>query len=563
MTRWKSFILFMYAVSIWDAQTAYAAVARGGMVVSSQQLASLAGVEILQQGGNAVDAAVATAFALAVVHPTAGNIGGGGFMVLRFPNGHSTSIDFRETAPQNATRDMYLDQSGAVLAEKSRFGHLAVGTPGSVAGMCLALQKYGSLSLETVLQPAIRLARDGFPVTQGFAEDLAFHKEFKRYSATAAIFLKSDGTPFRSGELFVQSDLARTLEGIAHHGPDYFYRGPIADLILAEMKYHNGLVSLEDLDSYRAIERATVVGNFKDHQIISMAPPSSGGILMIQMLNMLETRTLSAMIHNSAPYIHLVSEVMRRAFADRAKFFGDPDYIRIPVPQLLDKEYARQRAKDIDPNHASPSSLIAHGDTTESCCESAQTTHFSVIDHDGLAVAVTTTLNGAYGSFVVVEGAGFLLNNEMDDFAAKPSEPNMYGLVQSQANSIAPGKRMLSSMTPTIVVKNGEPLLVLGSPGGPTIINAVLQVFLNVIEFQMPLQDAIAAGRFHQQWFPDQISFENGRFAPETLQDLKNLGHTLQSRRFIGEVQAIFVDPQSNDLVGVADPRGEGTAEGL
>lgn len=537
--------------------------ARHGMVVSSQPLASQVGVEILKAGGNAVDAAVATGFALAVVHPTAGNIGGGGFMVIRFPDGSATCIDYREKAPAKADRDMYLKPDGTVDAQKSRQGILAVGVPGSVAGLCYAVQKYGSLPLAKVLQPAIELAEKGFPVTAGQARDFqALREDFARYPCTAKVFLKPDGSAYQQGENFRQPDLAETLKRIARSGAQAFYTGAIADLIVQEMKRHDGLITKEDLLNYRAVERRPIRGTFREYQIISMPPPSSGGIVLVEMLNILQPMQLRSLGHNSAAYVHLLAEAMRSAFADRAKYLGDPDFVAIPVAGLLSKSYAATLREDIPRQRARNSLALHNPDPTLFTHESEETTHYSVVDEKGMAVSVTTTLNGGYGSLIVVDGAGFLLNNEMDDFTARPGVPNMYGLVQGQANAIEPNKRMLSSMTPTIITRDDRLYMVIGSPGGPTIINTVLQIFLNAAIFDMDIEQAISAPRFHHQWLPDRISYERDGFSPDVIEELERMGHHLAGRRRIGEAEGILYNASGQYYSGYADKRGEGGAVG-
>jgi len=536
--------------------------AEHGMVVSSQRLASEAGVAMLKAGGNAVDAAVATGFALAVVHPSAGNICGGGFMVIRFPDGQSTTIDFREKAPAKAHRDMYLNVDGSVNSQLSTVGYLAAGVPGSVAGLCYALKRYGKLPLKKVTAPAITLAMKGFALSEEQAHDFSKQKsQFQKFAATAKIFIRQDGEPWKAGEKFIQKDLAASLKLIAAKGPDAFYRGKIADLFATDMERNGGLISKEDLAAYQPVERKPVVGSYKEYGVVSMAPPSSGGIALMQMLNILEPFELKNLGHNSSRYVHLLTEAMRHAFADRAEYLGDPDFTAIPVEELLAKDYASHLRLTINQEHASDSKEIGPGNPN-GFREAQQTTHYSVVDKNGMAVAVTTTLNGGYGSFAVVEGAGFLLNNEMDDFAAKPGSPNMYGLIQSEANAIAPNKRMLSSMTPTIVTKNDQLFMVLGSPGGPTIINTVLQAILNVVEFNMDVQEAIDAPRFHHQWLPDEISYERDGLVLDVVENLEAKGHTLQPCRLIGEAEGIMYDVDKKCYFGAADPRGEGAAVG-
>jgi gamma-glutamyltranspeptidase/glutathione hydrolase len=536
--------------------------AEHGLVVSSQKLASAAGVEIMKKGGNAVDAAVATGFALAVVHPTAGNIGGGGFMVIRFADGKAVTIDYREMAPARAHRDMYLTADGSVDEYKSQVGYLAAGVPGSVAGLCHALVTYGSLPLKTVMKPAIRLADKGFHLSEDQARSFARLKsDFSRFPSSKKVFLKSDGTTYEAGELFRQPDLARTLKEIARSGGHAFYEGRIAELIEADMAANGGLITRQDLAAYRAIERPPIMTTFHDVGVISMAPPSSGGIALAEMLNMLEMFDLKSLGHNSSAYVHVLSEAMKRAFADRAEFLGDPDFVQVPAQGLLSKSYARSLFASFNADKATPADFIKAGDPAN-WHESEQTTHYSVADRNGTAVAVTTTLNGSYGSYAVVAGAGFLLNNEMDDFAAKPGSPNMYELIQSEANAIVPGKRMLSSMTPTILVRNGQLYLIIGSPGGPTIINTVLQVVLNVAQFNMDIQEAIDAPRFHHQWFPDEIRYERDGLVKDVLQRLTALGHKTADRSVIGEAEGIVYDQARKIYWGAADGRGEGTVVG-
>jgi gamma-glutamyltranspeptidase / glutathione hydrolase len=557
----KYFSLIIITVLFSIQAFSQPAVSAKGMVSSAQALASHAGVEMLSKGGNAVDAAVATGFALAVVHPTAGNIGGGGFMVIRLADGRSTCIDFRETAPRGGDRDMYLRADGSVDPQKSLVGYLASGVPGSVAGLHMALEKYGSLPLATVLEPAIKLAQKGFALTAGQAHDFnRLSKRFAAFPATAKKFLKYDGTPYQTGEIWYQPDLAKTLTLIKEQGPNAFYQGEIARLIAQAMQENGGLITLEDLVSYKAIERTPLVGAYKNYQIISMPPPSSGGIALLQMLDLIRPFSVSRMDRNGSAYIHLLAEAMRLAFADRAEFLGDPDFNEIPVQELLSSEYLDERRKLIDPEQAGVSLPDSHGQPRN---ENPETTHFSVADAQGMAVAVTTTLNGGYGSFVVIDGAGFLMNNEMDDFTAKPGVPNMFGLIQGEANAIEPYKRMLSSMTPTIVTRDSVLFMITGSPGGPTIINTVLHTILNTIEFNMPLDQAVNFPRFHHQWLPDEIVYESSGMRQSVLGRLAELGHSLRSRSSIGNVHAIAFDNDSNLFIGVADKRGEGKAIGI
>lgn len=529
---------------------------RGGMVVSTDSLASAAGLEILRAGGNAVDAAIAVQFALAVTHPQAGNIGGGGFMIVRLSDDRRAALDFRERAPGRATRDMYLDEDGAVT-DASRTGHLAAGVPGSVAGMEEAHRRLGSLSWGRLLEPAIRYAR-GIRMRPRLARALASARErFSRFPATAAVFNPGGRGP-EPGERLVQADLARALETIAADGASAFYEGWIADSLVAEMRRGGGFISHEDLAAYEAVWREPVVIEYRDREIISMPPPSSGGITLAELLHIVEGYDLDALGWHSPDAIHIAVEAMRRAYADRNYYLGDPDFVEIPVTRLLSRAYADTLRESIDPQRASPSERFNRTPT-----ESLETTHFSVIDEMGNAVAVTTTLNGGFGSGVVVRGAGFLLNNEMDDFSAKPGTPNMYGLVQGEANAIQPGKRMLSSMTPTIVVApDGRTELVTGTPGGGTIITTVFQMLLNHIDFGLPVQTSVNAPRFHHQHLPDVIYYEHGGLHADVLAELVRRGHEVRERTgYSGVVESIYVAPDGTRF-GAADPRGGSAALG-
>ncbi len=530
---------------------------RNGIVVSGHRLASQVGVEILQQGGNAVDAAVAVSYALAVVLPEAGNIGGGGFLVLRRADGFAATIDYREKAPGAAHRDMYLDEQGNVITRLTRDGALAVGVPGTVAGTLYALEKYGVLDRRRVLAPAIRLADEGWILDVPMGGD-----KFKMFEESNAVFNKPDGSRYEAGERWVQKDLAATLRTIAEHGRDGFYKGRVADRFVATMRKYDGIITHEDLANYDCVERTPVTGTYRGYGIVSMSPPSSGGISLIEMLNMLEGYDVRALGHNTADTVHLMTEVERRVFADRAQYIADPDFYDVPHASLLSKAYARRRAAGIDMSAATPSTQVRCGDLEAAELESRQTTHYSVVDKDGMAVAVTTTLEGSYGSHLVVGGAGFLLNNEMGDFSAKTGMPNTAGLVYGQANAIEPNKRMLSSMTPTIVTKDGSNFMVVGTPGGPTIITTVLQFTINVIDHGMTIDRAVAAARFHHQWLPDAIEHEKEVFSDAVAEELKRRGHLLKSVGRIGNVQAIAIDPRTGALTGVSDPRGRGAALG-
>lgn len=533
--------------------------ARHGMVVSSEARASEVGVEILRAGGNAVDAAVAVGFALAVTYPYAGNIGGGGFMLIRLASGEAVFVDYRETAPAAARRDLYLDVRGDVVPEASTVGVLGGGVPGTVAGLALAEHGYGKLGLARVLEPAIRLAADGFAVSYAFSQSLRKTEPLlSRFPESRRIFLR-DGRWYEPGEIFKQPELAETLRDIARQGPDAFYRGRAAKALVATMEKYHGLITLSDLAQYQAKIRQPLRGRFRGYEIITAPPPSSGGIGLIEMLNVLEPVGLGA--PDSFQSIHLIAETMRHAYADRASYLGDADYVSVPVAGLLSPKYAaRLRDEILQGKSQAP---VEAGNPV--AFEPSETTHFSVVDADGNAVSNTYTLNGGYGGGVTVEGAGFLLNNEMDDFASKPGVPNMFGLVQGEANAVAPHKRPLSSMTPTMVVgaQGLVPLrLVLGSPGGGTIINTVLQVILDVLVFDMDVRRAVTAPRFHHQWKPDQLTLERWGFSADTTQRLEEAGYKLAYRDGIGECQAIELDPKTGWRFGAADPRGDGKAVG-
>ena len=542
------------ALPVWAAEPVHA---RHAMVVTVEQHATDAGVAVLQAGGNAVDAAVAVGFALAVAHPSAGNIGGGGFMLVRFADGRSAFLDFRESAPRHASRNMYLDASGKPTKD-SVVGYRAAGVPGSVRGFEYASKKWGRKPWADVLAPAIALAEKGFPVSYGFARSLRGSSALlSQFPESKRIFLRG-GQPYEAGETFVQPELARTLRRISQQGARDFYEGETARLLAADMEKHGGAITLADLKDYTVVERPPLTGTYRDYQIITSPPPSSGGIGILQMLGVLEGSGYEKSGAGSAAELHFLAETMRRYFADRAVSMGDPDFVKVPVASLLDPAYIAQLRKSIDPEHATPSSQVHAGKPPGP--ESSQTTHYSIVDSEGNAVAVTYTLNFGYGSGVTVPGLGFLLNDEMDDFAAKPGEPNGFGLVQGEANAIQPRKRPLSSMTPTIVTRGGRLDLVLGTPGGPTIINTVLQVLIDVADFGMNVQDAVDFPRIHHQWLPDRLVMERG-FSPDTIALLKARGHEIRIVGSIGEVAAI----QSRDgwLDGAADPRTEGTAKGF
>ena len=553
-------IVFLCLIQYSHAEPEYA---KNGMVVSASRLASDAGVNILKKGGNAIDAAVATGFTLAVTHPQAGNIGGGGFLVAHMAYGESFSLDFREMAPSMAHRDMYLDDSSNVVPGLSLYSHLAAGTPGSVDGLLRIWRDHGSgnISLRQLLLPAIQLAERGFSISHGFARVLnIFHDFFINDDGAKAVFIKKNGEPWRAGDKLVQRDLARTLKLISRKGRAGFYEGKTAQLIKREMAEGNGFITKDDLDNYRSVYRTVVTGNFKDLDIISMGPPSSGGVLLIQMFNMLEQYPLDTLGWNSSDYIHLLTEIERRAYADRAEHMGDPDFWEVPVSMLVSKEYAFERIQNISMEKATKSSVVKAGDPL--AYESRETTHYSVIDKNGNAVSVTTTLNTGFGCGVLVEGAGFFLYNEMDDFSAKPGTPNIFGLIGNEANAIQPYKRPLSSMTPTIVLKNGEPFLIIGTPGGSTIITTVMQIILNVAIHGMDIQEAVSVPRVHSQWLPDAIIVEQRSLSKDVEQNLINRGHTIRSYRWstIGQANGIMIGEKG--FYGGADPRGENATEG-
>ncbi|HEV8129831.1 MAG TPA: gamma-glutamyltransferase [Acidobacteriota bacterium] len=538
--------------------------ARHGVVVSASPRASRVGVEILQKGGNAVDAAVATGFALAVTHPAAGNIGGGGFMVIHLARtGEDITIDYREKAPAGASRDMYLDSSGNVIPKLSTVGHKAAAVPGSVQGMYNVWKKYGKLKWKDLVQPAIALARNGFPVSAALAHSLRekdVAPKLGRFHESKRVFL-NNGNFFNEGDLLVQQDLAATLRRIAEQGPTGFYEGPVAEAIVKEMQQGGGLITLQDLKNYRAVFRPPVSGIYRGYEVVSMGPPSSGGVALVEMLNMIERFAVSQFSFGSPQELHLKAEVMRRAFADRAEFLGDADFAKVPVKGLTSKDYAAFITSNISFDHATPSKTIGHGNPSR--YESPDTTHYSVVDKEGDAVATTTTLNDSYGSGVTVAGAGFLLNNEMDDFSSKPGVPNTYQLIQGEANAIGPHKRPLSAMTPTIVKKGNEVYMVTGSPGGPMIINTVFQILLNVIDHGMNIQESVNAPRLHHQWLPDVLTLEQKRFPTNVEHALQEKGHELKFRDKIGDAHSILIDPSTHLRYGAADPRrSDGLAVG-
>lgn len=536
-----------------EADTFHPVKEQQGMVASVDALATRVGVDILRQGGNAVDAAVAVGYALAVTHPQAGNLGGGGFMMIRTASGRTTAIDFREMAPVNASRNMFLDAQGNADSKKSLTSHLASGVPGTVAGLALANREYGTLPLSRLIEPAIKLAADGIEVNQALADDLnVYGKEvLLTHANSKAIFYKQDGTPWQKGEKLVQRNLAHSLTLIAREGPDAFYKGEIADEIDKEMATHGGLIRKADLANYKAVERKPISGTYRGYEVFSMPPPSSGGIHIVQILNILENFDLAKMGFGSADAIQVMAEAEKYAYADRSEYLGDPDFVKVPWQALTSKAYAKTLAQNIDVNKARPSSEIKPGNLAP--YESDQTTHFSVVDKQGNAVAVTYTLNTYFGSGIVAGNSGILMNNEMDDFSAKPGTPNVYGLIGGEANAVAPYKRPLSSMSPTIVAKEGKTWLVTGSPGGSRIITTVLQMVVNSIDFGMNVAEATNAPRFHHQWLPDQLRVEKG-FSPDTLKLLEAKGQHVKVLPAMGSTQSIMIGPDGT-LYGASDPR--------
>ncbi len=551
----KLLILYLLAqTSLFAQVTSY----KNGVVVSAHPEASKVGLAILQKGGNAIDASIAVQFALAVVYPNAGNIGGGGFLVYRDKIGQVDALDYREKAPENAFEEMYWDKDGNAITDLSQYGQMAAGVPGTVDGMIKAHEKYGKLAWKDLVQPAIDLAKKGFKISKQQAGELTKQQtNFRKYNKHANVFTSKK--VWNEGDLLIQKDLATTLSLVQKKGRDGFYKGKVAQYIVDEMKSGNGIMSLADLENYQSVWRTPVRGNYKDYQIISMPPPSSGGIALVALLQSIENYPIEQYGFQSEKAVQVMVEAERRVYADRAEHLGDPDFFTVPQKELLDKSYNQSRMKDFSFDKATPSSAIKAGDF--SLYESDETTHYVVVDKEGNAVSVTTTLNGSYGSKVVVKGAGFILNNEMDDFSIKPGVPNMYGLVGGKANAIEPNKRMLSSMTPTIVEKNGDLFMVVGTPGGSTIITSVFQAFLNVVAFDMTMQEAVAAPRFHHQWLPDQIDYEANAIDPNVREQLTSKGYILKERVPYGRVEGILVNPDKTYQAG-ADPRGDDSAVG-
>ena len=551
--------------------------AQHGIVVSVHELASKAGLEVMQSGGNAIDAAVATGFTLAVVHPPAGNLGGGGFMLIRMAGGKTHFLDYREKAPAAARAGMYLDPQGNVIEGASEYGYKAIGVPGSVAGMVYAEQKYGKLTLRQVMAPAIKLAREGYTLTWEEARDLQYDRHLGQFPESRRVFQR-DGNYYKPGEIFRQPDLARTLERIAAK-PDDFYHGELARELAAAVQKGGGLITADDLAQYEVKEREPARGTYRGYEVISAPPPSSGGTVLIEALNILEGYDLAKLGNRSAESIHYTTEAFRRAFFDRAEFMGDPDFSKIPVAQLIDKKYAAAWRESIDPERASPSQELkrpavfsqleqyAETHAPADLHEGQHTTHYSVVDAEGNAVSVTTTINDWFGSRVTADGLGFLLNDEMDDFSAKPGVPNADGLIQGAANAIGPGKRPLSSMSPTIVVHDGKAFLVLGSPGSSKIITTVANVLMGVIDYGMNIQEAVNAPRFHNQWLPDVLNVEKW-FSPDTVNILRQMGYKVEyglredASPYWSDAECIAIDPKTGDRLGASDGRNHGKALG-
>ncbi len=554
MKKISLIIVSFFAIINLNAQESY----KNGVVVTAHHEASKVGVEILKKGGNAIDASIAVQFALAVVYPNAGNIGGGGFLVYRDAKGKTDALDYREKAPLKASEDMYWDKDGNAIKDLSLYGQFSAGVPGTVDGMVKAHEKYGKLNWKELVQPAINLARKGFKITKQQASELTNkHNDFVKYNSKMnALTSKAS---WKEGDLLVQKDLANTLKLIQQKGRAGFYEGKTADLIVKEMKRGNGIISHEDLKSYQSVWRTPVSGNYKGFKVISMPPPSSGGIALVSLFQSIEDYPINKWGFQADSTIQVMVEAERRVYADRAEHLGDPDFINVPQKQLLDKSYNVNRMKGFSFDKATLSSAIKAGEIIGK--ESMETTHYVIVDKDGNASSVTTTLNNSYGSLVVVEGAGFLLNDEMDDFSVKPGTPNLYGLVGGKANAIEPSKRMLSSMTPSILEKDGKLFMVVGTPGGSTIITSVFQAILNVVDFGMTMQEAVAAPRFHHQWLPDRIDYEPNAISENVRESLKQKGYTLKERKTYGRVEGILVNADGTYQAG-ADPRGDDKAIG-
>ena len=550
----------MSATVILEGDRSVPVEAQNGMVVTSHYLATNEALKVLEKGGNAIDAAVTAAFALAVTQPRSGNIGGGGFMLVsNEKTGKVDAIDYREKAPRAAYKDMFLDKEGNVDKNLSRFSHLSAGVPGTVAGLALALKQYGTITLQEALAPAIRLADRGFVLTSRFVKGVNAQKErLTRFDSSKKIFFKNNGEEYKVGDLFKQKDLAATLKRISRYGAQEFYTGKTAELIVEEMKRHNGMITMQDLKEYKPVIREPIKGTYRGYEIYSMSPPSSGGVHVVQILNMMENYNISEMGHNSAATMHIMAEAMKRAYVDRATYLGDSDFVEVPVKGLTSKKYAKNLMKNVS-SKATVSKNLRAGDAP--AYESDETTHFSIADKYGNVVSNTYTINFSYGSGIVVDGAGFLLNNEMDDFSSKPGVPNAYGLIGGEANKIEPLKRMLSSMSPSIVKKDGKNFLVTGSPGGSRIITTTLQVISNVIDHNLNILAAVSAPRMHHQWLPDEIRIEEG-FSPDTIKLLEEKGHKITQKSSMGAIQSIMI--KDGVFYGGADPRrSTSSARGL
>ena len=565
-----AFLLFLLSATALFAQPAILSnkdiftpvKADNGMVVTNDRIATEIGLDVLKKGGNAVDAAVTVGLVMAVTMPRAGNIGGGGFMLIYSAKEKKViAIDYREKAPKASYRDMFLNKAGDVDSELSRFSHLSAGVPGTIAGFALALERYGTIPLKEALAPAIRFAKKGFIVSPDFSGDIKkAAARLKKWPSSRKLFFKADGSFYEPGDRFIQEDLAKTLNDVVKKGIKGFYEGEVAHLIENQMKQYGGLITKADLKAYRPVVRMPVHGIYRGYDIFSMSPPSSGGVHIIQLLNILEGYDLTSLGHNSADTIHLMAEAMKHAYADRSKYLGDPDFTDIPVAGLTDKDYAKMIRSKINNTKPTSSKEILPGRPPG--YESNETTHFSIVDSEGNAVSNTYTINFSFGSGIVVDGAGFLLNNEMDDFSAKPGVPNAYGLIGGAANAIEAGKRMLSSMSPTIVMKEGKPVIITGSPGGSRIITTTLQVLMNIIDHGMNIQEAVNAVRIHHQWLPDEIRAEEG-LSPDTLRLLKSMGHTVVIKNTMGAASSIFIDNENGLLHGAADPRRSGLPAGF
>lgn len=554
--RFLLFFVFSFVLSFAAANPPLKDSTGTGLVVSSHILANEIGKKVLDEGGNAIDAAVAVGYALAVVHPAAGNIGGGGFAVIHLADGRNLSLDFREVAPLKASENMYLDDKGEVIPELSVYGYLSVGVPGTVKGLNEMLELYGTKKLADLMAPAIKLAEKGFLINarqeQTFREAKSI---FERFESSKKYFLKKDGSTYKNGDVFVQKDLAKTLKLIAKEGSDAFYKGKIADLIVANMQKNNALITKEDLAEYKVVWREPIKGTYRGFELISMPPPSSGGTHIIQILNIMENADIAKLGFASSKTLHIMAEAMRQAYADRALFMGDPDFVKVPVEALTSKAYAKEIYKKIPPNKAIASSQVKAG--LGQIHEGENTTHYSIVDSKGNAVSITYTINASYGSGVAVDGAGFLLNDEMDDFSIKPGVANIYGLVGGKANAIAPKKRPLSSMSPSIILKDGEVFMVVGSPGGSRIITTTLQVISNVIDHKMDIATAVEAPRFHMQWLPDELRTEPFGIVKDVEQKLKQMGYKITEQPYMGDVNAILIDAKTNEITGSMDTRKE------